>query len=68
MKPSIDKMPPSKDFRCFCGSLVARILKDHVELKCRRCKRIHLIPIQAASPGAAKEPSCEPKERGRTSH
>ncbi|GAG26532.1 unnamed protein product [marine sediment metagenome] len=30
--------------RCLCGSLVAKVSLDGVEILCRRCKRIHLIP------------------------
>lgn len=41
--------------RCVCGSLVARVVADGVELKCRRCKRTLLVPLSAgalARPGA----------------
>jgi phage FluMu protein Com len=33
------------DTRCVCGSLLARIVGDQVELKCKRCKRITLVPL-----------------------
>ena len=33
------------EVRCGCGSLLARLVKDHLELKCRRCKRAWLIPV-----------------------
>ena len=32
------------DERCLCGNLVAKVSLDGVEILCRRCKRIHLIP------------------------
>ncbi len=32
--------------RCVCGSLMARYVAGGVELKCRRCKRTVVIPIQ----------------------
>ncbi|MBI3783460.1 MAG: hypothetical protein HY270_08660 [Deltaproteobacteria bacterium] len=35
------------ELRCGCGSLIARITKAGVELKCRRCKR--LIVLDAAA-------------------
>jgi len=35
----------SGDCRCLCGSLVARLGDDGIELKCRRCKRVLLIPV-----------------------
>lgn len=32
--------------RCCCGSLLARLVPDGVELKCRRCKRQIIIPLE----------------------
>ena len=34
------------ELRCGCGSLLARVVEDAVELKCRRCKRTWTIPLQ----------------------
>jgi hypothetical protein len=34
------------DCRCLCGSLVARLVDDGVELKCRRCKRTLLVSLE----------------------
>lgn len=34
----------SHEARCLCGNLLARLRPDGVELKCRRCKRIVIIP------------------------
>ena len=31
--------------RCCCGSLLARVVADGVEIKCRRCKRQVVLPI-----------------------
>ncbi len=31
--------------RCHCGSLVARLVPNGVEIKCRRCKRRVVIPL-----------------------
>ncbi|BDG10263.1 hypothetical protein [Anaeromyxobacter paludicola] len=36
------------DLRCGCGSLLARVVGETVELKCRRCKQTWRIPIQPA--------------------
>ena len=48
------------DCRCLCGSLVARIAGDGIELKCRRCKRVLVVPWRdvapAPSPTAARGP------------
>ena len=38
------------DCRCVCGSLVARLVDDGVELKCRRCKRTLVVPLTPALP------------------
>lgn len=40
------------DHRCLCGSLLARRVADGVELKCRRCKRTHIIPLIDLMEGA----------------
>lgn len=37
-----------QESRCECGQLVAKLRPDGVELKCKRCKRIVLIPYSAA--------------------
>jgi phage FluMu protein Com len=34
------------DERCECGNLVAKLTEDTVEIKCRRCKRVRVIPIE----------------------
>ncbi len=38
----------AEELRCGCGSLLARVGAGHVELKCRRCKRVWRIPLQAS--------------------
>jgi len=45
--PSGEAQPASADgaFRCVCGSLLARRVPGGVELKCRRCKRVLVIPL-----------------------
>jgi hypothetical protein len=32
--------------RCACGSLLGRIVPEGIELKCRRCKRTFVLPIE----------------------
>ena len=31
------------ELRCHCGSLVARVIDNAIELKCRRCKRVVVV-------------------------
>jgi|GEM_PF-2601905 len=39
--------PPSPaEFRCHCGSLLARLVEGGVELKCRRCKQTTWLPLR----------------------
>lgn len=33
--------------RCECGQLIAKVKDDGLELKCKRCKRIVMIPFAA---------------------
>jgi hypothetical protein len=35
--------------RCECGSLIARFVAGHIELKCRRCKRTITLPFVNSS-------------------
>ena len=61
MKPQKDELPPDPeaagDCRCLCGSLLARVVASGVELKCRRCKRTLLIPLEPArEPAVALRP------------
>ncbi len=32
------------EHRCPCGSLLAKLTSQGIELKCRKCKRVQLIP------------------------
>ncbi len=34
------------EVRCGCGSLLARVVRNSVELKCRRCKQTWSIPLE----------------------
>ena len=34
----------SHEHRCLCGSLLARITPEGIELKCRKCKQLQIIP------------------------
>jgi phage FluMu protein Com len=41
---SSQRMVPSGDqCRCPCGSMLARMVRDGLELKCRKCKSLILI-------------------------
>lgn len=64
MKRIVEKNSDSEDLRCLCGNLVARIIKDQIELKCKRCKRIHLIPLQSGGDlrAAKKHPKSQEKK------
>ena len=35
-----------EELRCLCGSLVARLVPGGVELRCRRCKRLVVVPLR----------------------
>jgi hypothetical protein len=43
--------------RCCCGSLLARLVEEGVEFKCRRCKQHMIIPLtsmRGASNGSSE--------------
>lgn len=51
MVPKID--PTLKDacqmseVRCHCGQLIARLVDAGLELKCKRCRRLLVIPFSS---------------------
>ena len=47
--------------RCECGHLVAKVRATGVELKCKRCKRIILIPFEPATETMARAAASKPK-------
>lgn len=40
----------ANECRCLCGSLLARWLDAGLELKCRRCKRVIVVPWPELGP------------------
>jgi len=47
--PLLEAAEAPSDCRCLCGSLLARLVPGGVELRCRRCKRTLLVPIEAGT-------------------
>jgi hypothetical protein len=47
MKPSTFDNPQicGDETRCECGQLIAKVRGQGLELKCKRCKRIIVIPF-----------------------
>jgi hypothetical protein len=37
----------SLETRCECGQLIAKVCEQGLELKCKRCKRIVVIPFSS---------------------
>jgi hypothetical protein len=50
----------AKPFRCHCGSLLARLVPEGVELKCRRCKRRIVVHLVGADFQQPKDQRSEP--------
>jgi hypothetical protein len=48
--PTIADLPET---RCECGQLIAKVRGRALELKCKRCKRIVIIPFNAIEGWAA---------------
>ena len=44
--------PCHGEMRCGCGNLLARLVPGGVELKCRRCKRTVVVPLEPGASGA----------------
>jgi len=47
------------DARCECGQLMAKLRTDGVELKCKRCKRIVVIPYSIAGRDRERVPTIQ---------
>ena len=45
MKDGPREQPTEGEVRCGCGSLMARLTRGGLELKCRRCKRLVVVPV-----------------------
>ena len=45
MKDARHASSVERELRCGCGSLMARLTADGLELKCRRCKRLVVVPV-----------------------
>jgi phage FluMu protein Com len=44
-----------QDERCECGNLLFKIKNgEYVEIKCRRCRRLHIIPINKLTNGSGE--------------
>jgi len=56
-QPAFPSSRDSEDYRCLCGSLMAKITPLGVEIKCRKCKRIQLIPNSQVSYEVATAPA-----------
>ena len=41
------------DCRCHCGSLLGRLAEHGVEIKCRRCKLIFIVPFEEGKQGGS---------------
>jgi phage FluMu protein Com len=60
--PARRMVPTGDQCRCHCGSMLARMVRDGLELKCRKCKSLVLITheeliemyreLNAPAPGA----------------
>ena len=46
-----------RETRCECGQLIAKVQTDGIQLKCKRCKRIVMIPFASIEGWAIPSPS-----------
>jgi phage FluMu protein Com len=45
--PPKDRSADCDETRCECGQLIAKVSGQGLELKCKRCKRIVVIPLSS---------------------
>jgi hypothetical protein len=48
--------PAMDDVRCDCGSLLARWTAAGMEIKCRRCKRLVVLPLESIGGNRPRSP------------
>ena len=58
-EPVANAIKEGATLRCHCGSLLARLVPQGVEIKCRRCKRRVVIPLTPSRVGQQKSPASE---------
>jgi hypothetical protein len=46
-KTSVSECSHGNETRCECGQLIAKVVEGGLELKCKRCKRIVVIPFSS---------------------
>ncbi len=46
-KAPVSETDRDHEARCECGQLIAKVLRGGLELKCKRCKRIVIIPYSS---------------------
>ena len=56
-RPLTEAEHEAGETRCECGQLIAKLRQAGIELKCKRCKRIVLIPFSAIEGWASPSPS-----------
>lgn len=49
-------LPSTDDARCDCGNLLARWTAAGLEIKCRRCKRRVVLPVESIGRGPPNSP------------
>ena len=54
---NVERLSPRDQYRCACGNLLAKLVPRGIELKCRRCKRIVLIPFSDIKGWEQRTPS-----------
>ena len=46
-RPVPEMLAATPETRCECGQLIAKVRGQGLELKCKRCKRIVVIPFSS---------------------
>jgi phage FluMu protein Com len=57
--------PVADECRCACGNLLARLVPAGVEVKCRRCKRTHVLPLSEPETKTARPEAPSPESKPR---
>ena len=64
-KKPITAADGAREVRCLCGQLIAKFVPQGLEMRCKRCKRVHVLSFR--SPNAQIHKSLEDQKKGRES-
>jgi phage FluMu protein Com len=65
MKPDLGhKVAAEGELRCECGHLLAKLTTEGIEMKCRKCKHVHVLKMSPAALTGVSPPVKKTRRKG----